>query len=165
LGSCPVVEPEQGIRLELGASCRKHRWQRVWSCVRAARLQGEGDERRFVAAWLRNACLVQCPPDEAPNSKRRGGLPLMPPVWRWTGSRLPSARQGSGGRERRQQSGWLLPGQPPPVKARRLPICDRTVGRATPVPRQEHQFRGFLSLFEERLSRRPYLSTHGQPTR
>ena len=33
------------------------------------------------------------------------------------------------------------------------------------APRQENQFGGFLSLFEERLARRAYLRTHGQPTR
>ena len=31
--------------------------------------------------------------------------------------------------------------------------------------RQEHQVGRFLSIFEQRLARRSYLSTHGQPTR
>ena len=33
------------------------------------------------------------------------------------------------------------------------------------APRQENQFGGFLSLFEERLAWRAYLRAHGQPTR
>ena len=32
-------------------------------------------------------------------------------------------------------------------------------------PRQEHQVGRLLSIFEERLARRAYLRTHGQPTR
>ena len=41
-------------------------------------------------------------------------------------------------------------------------------GRGTPTVncfRQEHQVGRFLSIFEERLARRAYLRTHGQPTR
>jgi hypothetical protein len=41
-------------------------------------------------------------------------------------------------------------------------------GRGTPTVncfRQEHQVDRFLSIFEERLTRRAYLRTHGQPTR
>ena len=41
-------------------------------------------------------------------------------------------------------------------------------GRGTPPVncfRQEHQIGRFLSIFEERLARRAYLRTHGQPTR
>jgi hypothetical protein len=41
-------------------------------------------------------------------------------------------------------------------------------GRGTPTVncfRQEHQVGRFLSIFEERLTRRAYLRTHGQPTR
>jgi hypothetical protein len=33
------------------------------------------------------------------------------------------------------------------------------------VPRQEHQLGRFLSIFEERLARRAYLRTHGEPSR
>src|SRR5271156_5719265 len=40
-----------------------------------------------------------------------------------------------------------------------------TFWRRISTPRQEHQVGRFLSLFEERLSRRAYLRTHGQPTR
>ena len=41
-------------------------------------------------------------------------------------------------------------------------------GRGTPTVncfRQEHQVGRFLSIFEERLTRRAYLRTHGQPAR
>ncbi len=40
-----------------------------------------------------------------------------------------------------------------------------TFWRRISTPRQEYQFGRFLSVFEERLARRAYLRTHGQPTR